>query len=113
MNLNVHIHALVLDGVFAPDGSRGVSFRAHDPRGDEVGPLLVTIQRRIEALLLRRGVSDGGEGFDAVDRGSKTRRPWRGWPSAWAEVAAMAAMAAMSHWMLAAGSRPKAHCLRA
>ena len=28
LNLNMHIHALVLDGVFAPDGGGGVSFRA-------------------------------------------------------------------------------------
>ena len=68
LNLNVHIHALVLDGVFAPDGGGGVSFRAHDRRTDDVDALLVTIQRRIEALLHRRGVPDGREGFDAPDR---------------------------------------------
>ena len=68
LNLNVHIHALVLDGVFAPDGSGGVSFRAHDRQDDEVDPVLVTIQRRIDALLIRRGVPDGREGFDAPDR---------------------------------------------
>jgi len=68
LNLNVHIHALVLDGVFSPDGRGGVSFRAHDRRDDDVGPLLVTIQRRIEALLNRRGVSGGREGSDAPDR---------------------------------------------
>ena len=70
LNLNVHIHALVLDGVFASDGSGGVSFRSHERQDDDVdvGPLLVTIQRRIEALLHRRGVSDGREGFDAPDR---------------------------------------------
>lgn len=68
LNLNVHIHAVVLDGVFAPDGGGGVSFRAHDRHDDDVGPLLVTIQRRIEALLHRRGVPDGREGFDAPDR---------------------------------------------
>ena len=67
LNLNVHIHALVLDGVFAPDGRGGVSFRAHERQDDDVGPLLVTIQRRIEALLTRRGVPDR-EGFDAPDR---------------------------------------------
>ena len=68
LNLNVHIHALVLDGVFAPDGGGGVSFRAHDRHDDEVGPLLVTIERRTEALLHRRGVPDGRDGFDAPDR---------------------------------------------
>ncbi len=68
LNLNVHIHALVMDGVFAPDRSGGVSFRAHARHDDDLGPLLVTIQRRIEALLNRRGMSDSGEGFDAPDR---------------------------------------------
>ena len=68
LNLNVHIHALVLDGVFASDGSDGVSFRAHQRQDDDVGSLLVTIQRRIEALLHRRGVSDGRDGFDTPDR---------------------------------------------
>lgn len=68
LNLNVHIHALVLDGMFASDGGGGLSFGAHARHDDDVGPLLVTIQRRIEALLHRRGVSDGGEGFDAPDR---------------------------------------------
>ncbi len=59
---------LLLDGVFTPDGSGGVSFRAHERQDDDVGTLLVTIQRRLEALLNRRGVPDGGEGFDAPDR---------------------------------------------
>ena len=68
LNLNVHIHALVLDGVFVPGGSGGVSFRAHERHDDDVGPLLVTIQHRIEALLHRRGVPHGSEGFDAPDR---------------------------------------------
>ena len=44
LNLNVHIHALVLDGVFAPDGRGGVLFHAHERHDGEVGPLLVTIQ---------------------------------------------------------------------
>ncbi|MSO52551.1 MAG: hypothetical protein CK533_02545 [Acidobacterium sp.] len=91
LNLNVHIHALVLDGVFAPDGRGGVSFRAHGRRDDEVGPLLVTIQRRIEALLPRRNVLDGREGCDT--------------PDAWAEDAST----------LAAGTRASTGsiCMRA
>ena len=68
LNLNVHIHALVLDGVFAPDGGGGVTFRTHERHDDDVGPLLVIIQRRIEALLRRRGVPDGRDGVDAPDR---------------------------------------------
>ena len=80
LNLNVHIHALVLNGVFAPDASGGVSFRAHDRQDDDVGSLLVTIQRRIEALLNRRGEPDGRDGSDAPDRwrcGPRAPRPCR------------------------------------
>ena len=68
MNLNVYIHAFVLDGVFASDGRGGMAFRAHERQDDEVGPLLVTIQRRIEALLHRRGLPESRDGYDAPDR---------------------------------------------
>jgi hypothetical protein len=68
LNLNVPVHALVLDGVLAPDGDGGVSFRAHERHDDDVGPLLVVIQRLLEALLHRRGVPDDREGFEAPDR---------------------------------------------
>jgi hypothetical protein len=68
LNLNVHVHALVLDGVYAPDGRGGVSFRAHDLRQDDVGPLLVIVQHRIAALLHRRGVGEGDESSDTPDR---------------------------------------------
>ena len=71
LNLNVHIHALVLDGVFAPDGGGGVSFHAHERHDDDVGPLLVTIERRIAALLRRRGVLGDREGFEAPDHWSE------------------------------------------
>ncbi len=58
-----------MDGVFAPDGAGGVRFCPVEPMGaDDVASLLTTIEGRIERLLARRGVSDGGEGFDAPDR---------------------------------------------
>ncbi len=69
LNLNMHIHALVMDGVFVPDGAGSVRFCPVEPMGaDDVASLLTTIERRIEKLLARRGVSDGREGFDAPDR---------------------------------------------
>ncbi len=69
LNLNVHIHVLVIDGVFAPDGAGGVRFCPAEPMGaGDVASLFTTIERRIGKLLARRGVSDGGEGFDASDR---------------------------------------------
>ena len=84
LNLNVHIHALVMDGVYAADGAGDVRFYPCEYGDDAgVGPLLATIQRRIEALLIRRGVPDGSDGFDAPDR--------------WAEEApALAGLAAAS-----------------
>ena len=69
LNLNVHIHALVMDGVFVPDSARGVRFCPVQPMGaDDVAALLTTLERRIEKLLARRGVSDGNEGCDVPDR---------------------------------------------
>ena len=35
LNLNVHSHALVLDGVFAEDGSGALRFHAGPPPTDE------------------------------------------------------------------------------
>jgi hypothetical protein len=70
LNLNVHVHALVLDGAYVEDG-RTLRFQeATPPTDDEMDRLLATIDRRIRRLLTRRGVLDdlgGGE----------QRRPWR------------------------------------
>ncbi len=57
LNLNVHIHALVLDGVFTSDDAGGVRFCPLEPRGaDDLGALLTTIERRIEKLLAAASV---------------------------------------------------------
>jgi hypothetical protein len=62
LNLNVHIHALVLDGVYAEDGSGGLRFHpSSPPTDDEMDQVLETIARRIGRMLARRGVVDGGE----------------------------------------------------
>ncbi len=67
LNLNVHIHALVLDGVFAPDGAGGVRFCPVEPMGaDDVASLLTTIEGRIEKLLASRCVPVRRWG-DAID----------------------------------------------
>ncbi len=71
LNLNVHVHALVLDGVYVED-ERG-TLRFHEavpPANEEMERVLGTIERRIKRLLTRRGVLDDvGEG-GAAD-------PWR------------------------------------
>ena len=53
---------LVVDGVYAEDGSGGLCFHpATPPTDEEMEELLDTIARRIDRLLARRGVVDGGE----------------------------------------------------
>jgi hypothetical protein len=68
LNLNVHGHALVLDGVFAEEPSGTLRFHpAPPPTGDEMDRVLATIERRVQRLLARRGVSDedGSAGEEA------------------------------------------------
>jgi Putative transposase len=55
--LNVHIHALVLDGVFAADGA---ILRFHSARRltrADVAAVVAEVARRIERLLQRRGLT--------------------------------------------------------
>jgi hypothetical protein len=74
LNVNVHTHALVLDGVFAEDGG-GLAFHAAPPPGPgEVEALVDVLARRIERLLVRRRVA----GEDAESGGWRTSRCWRG-----------------------------------
>jgi hypothetical protein len=56
LNLNVHFHTLVLDGVFTDDEGDALRFRALQPPTDEeVGGVLATIYMRVCRLLRRRG----------------------------------------------------------
>jgi hypothetical protein len=68
LNLNVHLHALVLDGVYVDDGEGGgLCFHpAVPPADEEMDRLMFTIDRRIGRLLARRGVADDpGDSGDA------------------------------------------------
>ena len=68
LNVNVHIHALVVDGVYGEDGAGGLCFHPAVPLTDEeLDAVLVTIERRIRRLLVRRGVN-GEDGEGAPDR---------------------------------------------
>lgn len=58
LNLNVHLHALVPDGVFVGAGERARFARVRAAAPGEVAALLSTIARRTRALLMRRGVWD-------------------------------------------------------
>ena len=67
VNLNVHLHALVLDGVFAKDAA-GVRFHRH-PSLDaaDVADVLATVEAHVQRLLARRGLEDADAGGGALD----------------------------------------------
>jgi len=68
LNLNVHFHAMVLDGVFTQDAQGGVRFHAaRHPTAPDLAPLLVTTATRIDNLLAKRGVFEGRDGLDVPD----------------------------------------------
>ena len=56
LQLNVHFHSLLIDGVFAERADGTLAFHAAEPPSDaEVARLLATIHRRVRRLLSRRG----------------------------------------------------------
>jgi hypothetical protein len=58
LQLNVHFHSLLLDGVFAEAADGTLEFHPADPPSDEdVARLLATIRRRVLRLLVRRGLA--------------------------------------------------------
>ena len=67
LNLNVHVHALVMDGVFARAGE-GVAFWPASPLTDlDVAEVLATVVPRVGRLLARLGLGDGDDGVSAPD----------------------------------------------
>ena len=68
LNLNVHVHALVLDGVFADDATGTLAFHALGPPSDEeVTAVIRTVRRRVWRLLERRGLAEAPDRFAAPD----------------------------------------------
>jgi predicted RNA-binding Zn-ribbon protein involved in translation (DUF1610 family) len=64
LNLNVHIHALVLDGGFALGADGRPAFREGDPPSDDdVAQVLEVVRRRVDRLLDRRGHGVDDDGF--------------------------------------------------
>jgi hypothetical protein len=65
LNLNVHFHTLVLDGVYDPDAAGGIRFIPLPPPDDaEVARVAARIARRLGKLLERHGMgteTDPGE----------------------------------------------------
>ena len=67
LELNVHFHALGLDGVFAPGADGTLRFHRLPPPSDaDVARLVATIARRVERLLVRRGLVDDADALDPL-----------------------------------------------
>jgi hypothetical protein len=100
LNLNVHVHALVIDGVFTPDGERLRFQAARRLTRDNVAEVVAVVAHRIDRLLRRRGVRATSEESGGADK--------------WAEEApALAGLAAASvHGLLALGPRAGARISR-
>jgi hypothetical protein len=66
MNLNVHVHALVMDGVFVSEGASLRFWPAPRLTDLDVAEVLATIVPRVGRLLERRGLGedDGASGPD-------------------------------------------------
>ena len=57
LNLNIHLHSLVLDGIYYVDAKQQIRFRRLPPPSDsEVKHITERIARRIMRLLERRGL---------------------------------------------------------
>ncbi|MFO1293224.1 MAG: transposase [Rubrivivax sp.] len=81
-NLNIHLHCLVLDGVYRCGADGAPAFvGASAPTDDELHALLQTVFARLMKLLTRRGVlvEDMGQTWlaepDADDEAARTLRP--------------------------------------
>ena len=64
LNLNIHVHALVLDGVFAP-GARAPRFHPVRVTDFDVAGVLATVEARVGRLLTRRGLASDEDDGDA------------------------------------------------
>jgi hypothetical protein len=69
LNLNVHLHCLVLDGCFAEEADTGVLrfHRARAPETSDVEALVVRVVERCEAWLAEQGFGPEPEGEEEAD----------------------------------------------
>jgi hypothetical protein len=69
LNVNVHFHTLVLDGVFTAGPEGALAFHpAPGPSGAEVAAALATIRQRVRRLLVRRGLEPADDATGPADR---------------------------------------------
>jgi len=68
LNLNVHFHTVVLDGVFSQGRSGALEFHpAPAPSDEEVARVLDTARRRVGRFLARCGLEPGDDGAGPAD----------------------------------------------
>jgi hypothetical protein len=69
LNVNVHFHTLVLDGVFTAGLEGALTFHpAPAPSDAEVAAALATIHQRVQRLLMRRGLEPADDAMGPTDR---------------------------------------------
>jgi putative transposase/transposase-like zinc-binding protein len=69
LNVNLHFHTLVLDGVFTEEPGDALAFHsAPGPRDAEVAAALATIRHGVQRLLVRRGLEPGDDATGPADR---------------------------------------------
>ncbi len=67
LNVNLHFHTLVLDGVFTEEPGGALAFHPA-PTGAEVAAALATICHRVQRLLVRRGLEPADDATGPADR---------------------------------------------
>jgi hypothetical protein len=89
-NLNIHLHCLVLDGVYRCGGDGVPAFVDVDaPTDDELHALLQTVITRLMKMLTRRGVliEEMGQTYLAEpDDGEEARTLWPLQAAAWRQL---------------------------
>jgi hypothetical protein len=69
LNVNLHFHTLVLDGVFSEDPGGALAFHpVPAPSDADVAAALATIRHRVQRLLVRRGLEPGDDATGPADR---------------------------------------------
>ena len=69
LNVNLHFHTLVLDGVFSDGDAGALEFHpAAAPSDAEVAAVLATVRQRVQRLLVRHGLEPGDDATGPADR---------------------------------------------
>ena len=67
LNLNIHFHAIALDGVFAKDDAGGRFYPTSPRDAADVADGLTTVEAYVQGLLARRGGEDADTGGSTLD----------------------------------------------